>query len=335
MRGISEENVLEYLVAGGHLPDATGPVRRLGGGVSNVVLQVQAGPRAVVVKQALPRLNVAEVWEAKVERLRTEVEAMRLLAEILPPGAVPRVYFFDPENYVYGMSAASDRFEVWKARLLRGRIDLETVRAVAALLACMHSQTAKREDLKRRFNDLEAFWQLRIDPYYNTVRRRHPDVASQIEAVMAWASSERHALVHGDYSPKNLLVDEADVVLLDCEVAHYGDPAFDVAFLINHLLLKAVHLEDHGPALRAAAEFFWREYRAAVAEGARAGAFEQRVVGHLAGLHLARVDGKSPVEYLTSERARRRVRGYAKGLLKEPPATVSEAIARHGESAWQ
>ena len=329
---LNEANILEYLASVGELGEGPAVVQRLAGGVSNVVLRVKTEARDMVIKQALPRLNVAAEWYAKVERLHTEVECLRLLEVCLPPGSVPRVFFFDPARHVYAMSTVPERFGMWKAHLLNGRIDPDAVRAAAAALARIHTWTAERAEVRERFGDLEAFRQLRVDPYYCTVQERHPEVAEAIGRVASWVGRECHCLVHGDYSPKNIMVAGGEMVLLDFEVAHWGDPAFDVAFMINHLLLKAVYRRAQAPAFLQAARQFWKAYEEAVRDagsGLTSG-LEERVVGHLACVHLARVDGKSPVEYLQSDEERDIVRAFAKDLLREPPDGVEAAVARYG-----
>ena len=72
----------------------------------------------------------------------------------------------------------------------------------------------------------------------------------------------RSVLVHGDFSPKNLLVSGDRLVIIDCEVAWYGDPAFDLAFLLNHLCLKALyHAPAHGADLRVAGRATCQAYQ--------------------------------------------------------------------------
>lgn len=332
---LSVENAVEYLRSIGHLPQGDVTVRELAGGVSNVVIEVRSPIDAVVIKQALPRLNVKDEWLAKVERLQSEVDCLRLLEGALPPGSVPAFRFFDADRFIYGMNAISDRFAMWKAHLLEGDVNEVVVSRVASLLARIHGFTWENEQVRERFNDREAFWQLRVDPYYVTARSKHPDVAEAMDALITDLDTVHLCLVHGDYSPKNVLVATAEVVLLDFEVAHFGDPAFDVAFMLNHLLLKSVHVEKARPRLLQAAVRFWDAYAAALNEqlaprvqeaAAIIDGIQRRAVGHLGAQQLARVDGKSPAEYLVDDASRERVRTYAKWLLKERPDSLKEGI---------
>jgi aminoglycoside phosphotransferase (APT) family kinase protein len=133
--------------------------------------------------------------------------------------------------------------------------------------------------------------------------------------------SRRDTLVHGDYSPKNVLVREGKLVLLDHEVIHFGEPAFDLGFSLTHFLSKAHHLPDMRKYFADAARFYWATYREVVEELPWAADIEQRAVRHTLGCLLARVAGRSPLEYLDeSERAHQREAVLA--LLQYPPESV-------------
>ncbi len=106
---------------------------------------------------------------------------------------------------------------------------------------------------------------------------------------------------------------------------HFGDPAFDVGFALSHFLSKAHHLPEARARLAAAAELFWQAYRGEVQRLDWARDLEPRIVRHTLGCLLARVSGKSPLEYLTlREMARQRTVVLA--LIANPPAGVSELI---------
>jgi aminoglycoside phosphotransferase (APT) family kinase protein len=269
--------------------------RLLGGGVSNTVLLAESVERRLVFKQSLGQLRVEEEWLADRSRIHREVAAIRALAD-----SVPRVVFEDRENFIYAMEAAPDGAEDWKTRLLRGERDEAVARRVAQILVALGK---RGERWRAEFGDQHCFDQLRLDPYYRFTASRHPDLRDAFEEAIALARRPL-AMVHGDFSPKNLLVN-GGVLLIDFEVVHYGDPAFDAAFLLNHLLLKEANALG-----RVVAE----ELR-----GFETGA----VIRHLGCLHLARVDGKSPAEYLTEAR-RVSVRAAAREMIVNPPKTLEE-----------
>ena len=281
--------------------------RLLGGGVSNVVLLAESATRRLVFKQALGRLRVEEEWLADQTRIHREAASMQALAPLLPEGAVPRVVLEDPANFIYAMEAAPADATDWKTRLMRGERDAGVAARVARILATMAGSTAGGARWRAEFGDQHCFDQLRLDPYYRFTAARHADLRDAFEDAIALARRPL-AMVHGDFSPKNLLVgDDGRVMLIDFEVVHYGDPAFDAAFLLNHLLLKGA---------RELGRVCAREL---------AGFETAAVIRHLGCLHLARVDGKSPAEYLT-EAQRVQVRAAAREMIAHPPKTIEEVF---------
>jgi 5-methylthioribose kinase len=325
---LSVETAGAYLVSRGLL-DPTEPVTvaELGGGVSNVVLSVSTPSRTMVVKQALPRLRVDDDWPAKRERAITEAAALRLAAS-LTPGLVPEVLDADPEACALTIAHAPAAWRPWKDLLLEGTADPEVAGRLGSALASWHRGSLGDSGVREHFADHEAFEQLRVDPYYRTIQRRHPEVAEPVGKLIELMLSRRRCLVHGDFSPKNVLVGQDGLSVLDWEVAHYGDPVFDVAFMVNHLLLKALHRPRHRVWYERCSVAFVRAYEAAVPEALRDDV--AYVLGHVGCLMLARVDGKSPAEYL-SELERGRAWRLGLSLAMDPPADVGAAWQRLSE----
>jgi len=300
----------------------------LSGGVSSDIWRAEIGGRSVCVKRARPRLKVAALWEAPVERNHYEAEYMRLAGE-LAPGLVPQLLAEDEARGLLAMEYLDpSHWRVWKEELRDGRVDPAAASAVAEGVARLHAGTADREDVAVRFPTDGFFHALRLDPYLLECARRHADLAPRLETLAVRTAGTRRVLVHGDVSPKNVLVGEGGVRLLDAECAWFGDPAFDAAFCLNHLLLKCVWKPSHADRYRAAFSAFLDGYLARVTWEAH-DALRGRVAGLLPGLFLARVDGKSPVEYLTDEADRALVRRIARRFLLDPapdPALVADAV---------
>jgi 5-methylthioribose kinase len=291
----------DVLVDLGVVPvDADVAVRELSGGISNVVLAAEWADGRVVLKQSLPELRVAAYWPFDRSRTINERRALEVLARRLPPGTVPDVLAHDDERFLFVMSHAPAGGRNWKAELLAGRIDASAARHACELLAAVHSHDGVG------FEGDEVLVQGRIDPYHRTAAAANPEVAEVVHAEVDRLLATREALVLGDWSPKNLLVYPDRVLMLDLEVAHRGDRAFDVAFLLAHLAMKRTHLPQCAAALTSAAEAFVAGY------GERLPA--QHVTAELGCLLLARVDGKSPAEYLTGPE-RDAVRRLAYDLL--------------------
>jgi hypothetical protein len=249
---------------------------------------------------------------------------MLWLAPHLPEGSVPEILFEDRENYLFAMSAASDEAQTWKSLLLGGRADPRVAESVGQMLATVVAGSWRDPEAQRVFGDQTVFDQLRIDPYYRTTASRHPDLRLHFERLISRMSCRRVSLVHGDWSPKNFLVSRGAVMAIDFEVTHFGDPAFDSAFLLNHLLLKAFHRPEWSADFAGLAHTFWRAYRQGLPPECHW--IENATLNHLGCLLLARIDGKSPAEYITGSALRERVRTFARNLIVQPPALVADVF---------
>lgn len=303
-------------------------IEPLTGGVSSDIVRIELVDGSLLcAKRALPRLKVASVWEAPLERNHYEVAYLRLASTIVP-GAAPAVL---GEDQAHGVALLeflpSDQYRLWKAELLAGRFDKDVPKAVATALGRIHARTWGDQKIAAQFATDSMFDALRLSPYLRTLAERTPDLSPEIMAIVERTAANRIALVHGDVSPKNILVSNVDnhPVLLDAECAWFGDPSFDAAFCINHLVLKSFHL----PALRArlldAALEFVTAWTAALPESERREG-ERRAASLLPCLMLARIDGKSPVEYL-SEASRSAVRQASRPLIKAPPGSIQDVVA--------
>jgi 5-methylthioribose kinase len=329
---LSSGNVKDYLAGHGLWPGgAPMLVRELGGGVSNIVLLVegkgQAGEeRRWVVKQSLEKLRVKDDWRCERNRIFREAEAIQALGPVLGQGAVPRIVHVGGEDYLFIMTAAPPGSVMWKEALLEGWVDMGVARQAGTLLALMITSSQRDPSFRTAFAERAVFDQLRVDPYYRTIAARHPDVRPLVGKLIDDSWQIRTAIVHGDYSPKNLLVRGKRIFLIDFEVVHWGDPAFDSGFLLNHLFLKAFHQPRFGPLYFSAAREFWRELLKG-SEKAELGDFEKMTLRHLGALMLARIDGKSPVEYIRDEMTKDKVRRFAKRLLVEGPRSLEETLA--------
>ena len=299
-------------------------VTELGGGVSNTVLRVEAGERRLILKQALGKLRVEDDWFSDRDRIFRESAAMRWLAPHLPTGSLPEILFEDHENYLFAMTAAPADAATWKSILLRGEFELCVAERTARMLATMVSASWGDPESERVFGDQTVFDQLRLDPYYRTTAARHPDLGPHFDRLIRESSARRVSLVHGDWSPKNFLVSPGSVMAIDFEVTHFGDPAFDSAFLLNHLLLKSFYRLQWSAEFARLAMRFWEVYRAMIP--AACDWIEAATIAHLGCLLLARIDGKSPAEYITDAPLRESIRRFARNLILSPPARVAEVF---------
>lgn len=310
------DDVLAYLIGKGWVSKtAAVSIEPLTGGVSSDVWRIRTDEYCWVLKRALAKLKVEAEWHSDVARIEREQEAMLALSDLMPDGSVPRIVHRDPQNYVYVMTCAPSQARSWKDNLMQGEMRPSAAGAVGGLLRRLHEATAARSvELRPVFSDTRYFDELRIDPFHRYVAERHPDLRSHIDRLIHDLLHQPSCLVHGDYSPKNILITGDDrPTLLDYEVAHWGNPVFDQAFCCAHLMLKGWFLsrgDDAATLMRA----FLKGYGSAL----------PGLIGHLGLMLLARVDGKSPAPYLTNEGLRARVRRIGASWLRHPAGSIGD-----------
>ncbi len=298
-------------------PSESLTVTALPGGVSSDIWRVETSERRLCVKRALAQLRVAQTWEAPLDRNHYEAEWLRVARSIVPD-AVPKLLAEIPDAGVIVMDFLDPvDFPLWKDRLRAGDVSADFAFRVGETLAILHAATAGRDDIARRFATERNFRALRLEPYFEATGRVHRDLQERLMQLSATTAATRRCLVHGDVSPKNILVGAATPVFLDAECAWFGDPAFDFAFVLNHLLLKCLWTPHAAAAFIGAFRVLAGAYLDSAAWEERRD-LEARAAALLPGLLLARVDGKSPVEYVQSESDKDRVRRTARRLLLQP-----------------
>ena len=300
----------------------------LAGGVSSDIWRVDLRAGPICVKRALARLRVAQLWEAPVERNVFERRWIETATRAVG-GIAPRILAHD-DSGVFAMEYLDGAtYPLWKTELRARRTDPAFASQVGERLARVHAATAARPDVAAQFATDAGFYAIRLEPYLVATARVHEDLAPVLHALVERTARTRLALVHGDVSPKNILVGPSGPVFLDAECAWYGDPAFDLAFCLNHLLLKGAWVPEAQTDYLACFDALARAYLAGVSWES-ADALEARAASLLPGLLLARVDGKSPVEYLQAEAQKSRVRQVARALLASSPQRLSAIRER-----WQ
>jgi aminoglycoside phosphotransferase (APT) family kinase protein len=327
---LPDRAILAFLERAGLVGDAAAArFRPLAGGVSSDIWLVETGRGAFCVKRALEKLKVAADWRAPVERSRFEAAWFEGVGRSVPEAA-PKILAKDADAGMFAMSwLAPDAHPLWKAELLAGRVEPACAARVGVQLARIHAAFARDPDAPATFATDPIFHAIRLEPYLLATVRAHPDRAAALEGLAARTAATKRTVIHGDVSPKNILIGPDGPVFLDAECACHGDPAFDLAFCLNHLLLKGLWVPAKKQAYLRCFHALAASYLSGVDWEDRA-AFEERAAALLPGLLLGRVDGKSPVEYLQDNRDKDRVRLVARAFLEQRPRHLG-AI---GE-AWQ
>ena len=294
----------------------------LDGGVASDIRVVEGPSGPEVIKRALPKLKVAADWFSDPARSSVEVAAIGAFVDLIGPKFVPEVLWSQPEENLFSMRLVDPRLRNWKKDLLIGRIDVRTALRAGELLGQVHARSADRIDLRTRFADTRYFEELRIEPFFLRVAAADCVLGDAIEVIAAGMRHRKSALVHGDYSPKNILADGSDLVILDFEVTHWGDPRFDVAFCLSHLILKAQRRTATSFAMHQVITSFiagYRTYGPSVLD---------RDLTQITGcLLLARLEGASPVDYLVDIDIPY-VRSIAAMMITVPESSI-DAYANH------
>lgn len=295
----------------------------LAGGVSSDILLVRPAGRApFVVKRALAKLKVKDDWFADTSRNRAEWDWFAHVAR-LAPSAVPRLLHRGSDWFA--MEYLGEGVATWKFALLAGQADSAIARDAGSLLGRIHRASWDDAAARDTFATRRNFQDLRIEPYLVMTGLRVPALRRFFEAEAERLGATALTLVHGDYSPKNLLVGPGQFVVVDAEVAWFGDPAFDSAFLLTHLHLKAALHPSRRDTILGLVPAYWMAYCAALGSQADA-ELEQRVARLLLMIMLARVHGKSPVEYLAPAQ-QEIVTRFVGTLLPTAPAALAEITA--------
>jgi len=342
MRILDESTAADYLRETGRVgPSERLVVRELAGGVSNMVLLVERNEREdgdFVLKQGREQLRTAQPWFASLERVWREVAVLnvchKLLAtdrdELRPVAAcVPEILFEDKQNFLFAMSPAPRPHATWKAELLAGEADCEVAAAAGRLLGRLHAASWHDSALAESLGDRSLFDALRVDPYYRTLAAHRADAKAATNRLIASLEANCCALVHADFSPKNLLHSKARLTLVDFETGHFGDPAFDLGFFLSHLVLKACLKHPEHERYLALTKVFQQAYDEVMQTRLTADEVTRlwsRGTQNFAGCVWARLDGKSPVEYLSEERHREQIRSLAREVFAAGEGTWDDVL---------
>ncbi|MDH3231137.1 MAG: aminoglycoside phosphotransferase family protein [Alphaproteobacteria bacterium] len=296
---------------------------KLAGGVSSDIWRVDLPSGPVCIKRALPKLRVETDWFVPVERNAYEVGWFETAAGV-EPDAVPELVGHDPQAGLFAMAFLDpERYPPWKAELRAGRANAAVAAEVGRRIARIHSASAGKNAIAARFPTDRIFHAIRLEPYLEATAAHHPDLKDVLFGLSRRTAGTTLALVHGDVSPKNILIGPAGPVFIDAECAWYGDPVFDISFCLKHMFLKCLWNPEYSLAYLACFDALCDAWLAGVDWEPRDAA-EARAAALLPGLFLGRVDGRSPVEYVTEERDRNRVRRVARALLISPPARLRD-----------
>jgi len=301
----------------------------LDGGVSNRTIWVKREQgKDWILKQALEKLRVKVDWFSAPDRIHREAAGLRWFTQIIPDH-VPEFIFEDNDDHILAMSAIPQPHENWKTTLLNGQTSLNDAVSFGELLAKIHNAVDEHPSIATEFDDTKFFEELRIEPYYSYTATKVPSAEPMIQQLIDDTRQRQLALVHGDYSPKNVLIYDDRLFILDYEVIHFGDPAFDVGFSLTHFLSKAHYLQEHRQAFIEMATVYWQAYHTLLSQRLSA-TIQLYVVRHTLACLLARVAGRSPLEYL-DDTHRQRQQAIVIDLINNHIQTVPDLFGAFTE----
>ena len=296
----------------------------LTGGVASDIAHVQAADRDFCVKFALPKLRVQADWYAPVERNLAEYRWLETYASIDPEGAIP-LFGHSPSlnGFVMGYLSGPNTY-LLKSALFEGKCTRQDAHNIGRILGRIHQISTESQFDTTPFDNRDNFYDLRIEPYLIHTAKSHEAVADKLTEMADLLYQSKQVLVHGDVSPKNILIHDGRPYLLDAECATMGDASFDVSFCLNHFILKALHVQSHREDYFGLCDGFWQAYKAEI-DFEDITSLERRISQLIPMLLLARVDGKSPVEYLT-QKTSAEIRRIALSAINDQPATILQLI---------
>ena len=307
-------------------PDAEVTVTPLTGGVASDIASVQVNSTKYCVKFALPKLRVKADWFAPVERNLAEYRWLETVATIAPQSSVTLMGHSPKANGFVMEYLDEVGSYLFKTALFEGRGTLADAEAIGGLLGKIHAATAGPDFDASPFQNHDDFHAIRIEPYLVHTAHAHAALRPLLLAMAEQLYQSSTVLIHGDVSPKNIIFSGGQPYILDAECATMGDAAFDLGFCLNHFILKALHVPSAWPGYLELCRAFWQAYSPHVTWEPRA-ELEARLCCLLPMLMLARVDGKSPVEYFDAE-AQAVVRRLAIPLIETPPPDLDHLLRR-------
>ena len=296
---------------------------KLTGGVSSDIWRIISLKKNFCIKKSKSKLSVKQEWHAPVIRNYYEYQWYNEVNTI-SKNITPKVIYVNKNPYFFVMEYYDKKdYPLWKNELFNLKLNQNFTKNVALNLAKIHSQTYNKTIIAKKFDTIKLFEDLRIDPYIRFSALAHDDINSELISIADSLHNSQIALVHGDISPKNILINNSKPIFLDAECAWFGDPVFDISFCLNHIILKSLVLKKIDKELinhfnilanNYLSNVFWENPRI----------YEKRIIRVLASLMLARIDGKSPVEYINTDLQKNKVRNFSKYILKNPLNSLLE-----------
>jgi 5-methylthioribose kinase len=190
------------------------------------------------VRQSRYYVKAHEDLQRDPGRVDTEAKALAFIDRIVP-GVVPKVIRIDRTNSVLILSDIKLGGQLLADELAAGRVHPEAGPQFGSTIGEIQKATFGLS-LGQILGDASIVESSNKNSYLGARTeaplRLYPEQTQQLLEDSAKAA---RCFVMGDLSPKNIFVEEQSVRFLDLERTSTGDPAYDPAYVITHLLIDA------------------------------------------------------------------------------------------------
>ena len=308
---INQEKIIQY--------------KKLTGGVSSEVYHVKTNKNNYCIKRSLKRLLVKKKWIANTNRIKFEYLWLKHCQNILKRN-IPNTYEFNnKKKYIVMEYLKTSQYKTLKQLYFNKIININTIRSISKHLYKIHSNSNNYKTKKTFEGNYKNFYDLRLDPYFNEVGRVYPKYKGYIKKINENYIKHSNTLVHGDFSPKNILVGKNKIIYLDAECCNFGDPVFDLVFFTNHLLIKSIFFKDKSQEFIKLYISFYKEYLSNLSTK-NFNSYIDRIIKMTPIMLLSRVDGKSPVEYINKVKIKNIIRKKSFLLLDSKISSLNDII---------
>ena len=308
---INQEKIIQY--------------KKLTGGVSSEVYHVKTIKNNYCIKRSLKRLLVKKKWIVNTNRIKFEYLWLKHCQNILKRN-IPNTYEFNnKKKYIVMEYLKTSQYKTLKQLYFNKIININTIRSISKHLYKIHSNSSNYKTKKTFEGNYKNFYDLRLDPYFNEVGRVYPKYKGYIKKINESYIKHSNTLVHGDFSPKNILVGKNKIIYLDAECCNFGDPVFDLVFFTNHLLIKSIFFKDKSQEFIKLYISFYKEYLSNLSTK-NFNSYIDRIIKMTPIMLLSRVDGKSPVEYINKVKIKNIIRKKSFLLLDSKISSLNDII---------
>ena len=308
---INQEKIIKY--------------KRLEGGVSSEVYYVKTNKSDYCIKRSLKKLLVKKNWIANTNRIKYEYLWLKHCKKIISRN-IPKTFEFDNKKKYIVMEYLNDsKYKTLKQLYFNKVVNIKTIKLISKHLYKIHSSSKNLKTKKIFDGNNNNFYDLRLDPYFNEVGRIYPKYKKYIKNINKNYFENSSTLVHGDFSPKNILIGKNKIIYLDAECCNFGDPVFDLVFFTNHLLIKSIFIKDKSQEFIKSYIIFYKEYLNNL-NLKNYKSYINRIIEMTPIMLLARIDGKSPVEYLNSKKIKNIIRKKSFLLLNSKINNLNDIV---------